>query len=83
MQLVFEHAVYNLTANVETRLDGMDRADWCSYGDPLYAKDGRLFRLAVAGGELRPTEEARPLIDLSGRASVAKESPESAKLWGG
>lgn len=82
-QYVVEYAVYDLETKVEMRLGRTDWAEWCRSGDLLYAKDGRLFRLCLAGGELRQTEKARLLIDLSDRAFVGRESPESARVWGG
>jgi hypothetical protein len=59
-----------------------DWADWCSNGDLLFAKEGKVFRLAMTSRtRFDVTAPARELMDLSSLTFVQREAPVEAKTW--
>ena len=79
---VTEHIIVDQRSDATISLGRTDWADWCSNGELLFAKDGRIYRLGFGkGGRLIPVEDAKLLIDLNNRKFEAKEAPVEAKTW--
>jgi hypothetical protein len=76
---ITEHVVIDKESVEEVRLGRTDWADWCHSGDLLFAKEGKLFRLAFGSHGLLPLTEARLLIDLKERTFRPLEPPEEYK----
>lgn len=81
---VTEHIIVDKGSQNTISLGRTNWADWCSNGDLLFAKDGRIYRLGFdKGGQLMPVEDAKQLIDLNDRKFEAKEAPPEARSWFG
>jgi hypothetical protein len=79
---ITEHLIVDKRSETTISLGRTDWADWCSNGELLFAKDGRIYRLSFGkGGRFRPVEDAKLLIDLNDRKFEAKEAPSEAKSW--
>jgi hypothetical protein len=78
---VIEHAIKDARGHERATLGRSDWADWDRNGDLLFAKDGRIHRLA-ARDAADPTR-ARELVDLRGERFVALQSPAWAREWRG
>lgn len=79
---VTEHMIVDRSSEATISLGRTDWADWCSNGELLFAKDGRIYRLGFdEGGRLIPVEDAKMLIDLNERKFEPKEAPREAKSW--
>lgn len=60
-----------------------DWADWCSSGDLLLARDGRIFRARMGSRDFDPTADLRELIDLSSLRFEERQAPDAARTWTG
>ena len=61
-----------------------DWADWSSRGDLLFARDGKLFRLAMKSRTAFDVNASpRELIDLTPMSFEAHEAPPTARKWSG
>ena len=59
-----------------------DWADWCPDGDLLFAKEGKLFRIAMTSrARFDVKAPARELVDLSPLTFVQRQAPVEAKAW--
>lgn len=81
---VTEYIVVDRNSKTTISLKKTDWADWCGNGELLFARDGKIFRLGFdQGGKLIPVENAKLLIDLSGREFEPREAPAEATSWHG
>jgi hypothetical protein len=79
---LIDHVVKDSDTGSVISLERTDWADWCSSGDLLFAKDGKLFRLALsAEGMLAAPETAKLLIDLTGSIFKPVQPSDEAKQW--
>lgn len=78
---VLEHVVSDAEGHVALSLGRSDWADWSHSGELLFARQGRLYRIAVdpQTGPGAPEE----LIDLRNFRFEAVEAPPEARQWGG
>jgi hypothetical protein len=79
---IIEHVVKARASKSVLKLGRTDWADWCHSGDLLFAKNGKLFRLVVAGKTLPALAEAKLLIDLNERKFKEMKPTDEATRWG-
>ena len=76
------HIVVDNNTKEEISLGKTDWADWCSKGELLFAKEGKILRLGFdKNSKLNLLKDAKLLIDLSDRRFEPKEAPPKAQSW--
>jgi hypothetical protein len=78
---VMEHQLTDASGNVVCSMGRSDWADWSQSGEVLFARSGRLYRIAL--GSKHAPGEPEELIDLRDLKFEPVESPQDAKLWSG
>ena len=78
---VLEHGISNTDGEMVLSFGRSDWADWSRSGEVLFARRGRLYRVAVdpESGPGMPEE----LIDPRGLSFEPIEAPPEARQWGG
>ena len=79
---IIDHVLKNRADGSTIMLERTDWADWSNWGDLLFAKDGRLFRVAYYNnGMLDQLTDAKLVIDLNDRVFTELAAPVEAKHW--
>jgi hypothetical protein len=78
---VVEYELFHLTTQQSMPLGRLDWADWCHSGDLVFAKDGRVWRLALNQTECPSPQDAQLLVDLRPLSFQAMPPPPQAREW--
>lgn len=79
---ITEHFIVDKSSNETISLGKTDWADWDRNGELLFAKEGKIFRSGFnENKKLNRVEDAKLLIDLSGRKFEPKETPFEYSAW--
>jgi len=76
-----EHALVDRQTGTETPIARAEWADWDRSGDLLFAREGKLFRLALGHEAPVDLDMARELVDLSALQFERKRAPIDALSW--
>ena len=76
-----EHALVDRQTGIELPIARAEWADWDRSGDLLFAREGKLFRLALTHAAPLDLGMARELVDLSAMQFERKRAPADALNW--